>query len=57
MNRLSTTMITQVKEIMLKGPSNALDREPLLHNRKKVAEIKDMEWNSESKVSVLMIYL
>ena len=25
MNRLSTTMITQVKEIMLKGPSNALE--------------------------------
>ncbi|XP_075649731.1 uncharacterized protein LOC142620215 [Castanea sativa] len=48
-DKLNTTMGINVKEIMPKGLPKVQDGEPALHNRKTVAEIKDLEWNSETK--------
>ena len=37
---------------MIERPLKVLDRELHLHNRKTVVEINEMEWNSETKVSI-----
>uniref|UniRef100_A0A2N9HBP6 ATP-dependent DNA helicase n=1 Tax=Fagus sylvatica TaxID=28930 RepID=A0A2N9HBP6_FAGSY len=46
---LHNTTVSKVKEIMVERPLKVSDRELHLHNRKTVAEIKEMEWNSETK--------
>ncbi|GMY05936.1 replication protein A 70 kDa DNA-binding subunit A-like [Fagus crenata] len=46
---LHNTNVSKVKEIMVERPLKVSDRELHLHNRKTVAEIKEMEWNSETK--------
>ncbi|GMY20742.1 replication protein A 70 kDa DNA-binding subunit A-like [Fagus crenata] len=48
-NILHNTTVSKVKEIMVERPLKVSDRELHLHNRKTVAEIKEMEWNSETK--------
>ncbi|KAL0010870.1 hypothetical protein SO802_005978, partial [Lithocarpus litseifolius] len=48
-NKLNSTMGIYVKEILPKGLLKVQDRELALHNKKTVAEIKDLEWNSETK--------
>ena len=55
MHRLNTTMGINVKEIMPKGLPKVKDEELVLHNRKTVAEIKDLEWNPETMVSTLLL--
>ena len=55
MHRLNTTMGINVKEIMPKELPKVQDGELALHNRKTVAEIKDLEWNLETKVSTLLL--
>ena len=49
---MQNTTVSKVKEIMIERPLKVSDRELHLHNRKTVAEIKEMEWNSETKVSI-----
>ncbi len=49
---MHNTTILKVKEIMIEQPLKVSDRELHLHNRKIVAEIKEMELNSETKVSI-----
>ncbi|GMY20769.1 replication protein A 70 kDa DNA-binding subunit A-like [Fagus crenata] len=49
---LHNTNVSKVKEIMVERPLKVSDRELHLHNRKTVAEIKEMEWNSETKTKV-----
>ena len=49
---MHNTTILKVKEIMIEQPLKVSDRELHLHNRKTVAEIKETEWNSETKVSI-----
>ncbi|KAF3957708.1 hypothetical protein CMV_017305 [Castanea mollissima] len=44
-----TTMDITVKDILSKELPKAQDGELALHNRKTVAEIKDLEWNSKTK--------
>ena len=39
---------------MVERPLKVSDKELHLHNRKTVAEIKEMEWNSETKVSIII---
>ena len=54
MHRLNTTMDINIKEILPKGLPKVQDEELPLHNKKTVAEIKGLEWNSERKVSTIM---
>ena len=49
-------MDINVKEILPKGLPTIQDRELALHNKKTVAEIKDLEWNLETKVSTILLY-
>ncbi|KAK9994148.1 hypothetical protein SO802_023851 [Lithocarpus litseifolius] len=42
-------MDINVKEILSKGLPKVQDEELALHNKKTVAEIKDLEWNSKTK--------
>ncbi|XP_065618050.1 uncharacterized protein LOC112024440 [Quercus suber] len=44
-----TTMDINVKEILPKGLLKVQDGELALQNKKTVAEIKDLEWNPETK--------
>nr|XP_023899950.1 replication protein A 70 kDa DNA-binding subunit A-like [Quercus suber] len=44
-----TTMDINVKEILPKGLSKVQDTELALHDKKTIAEIKDLEWNSATK--------
>ena len=55
MHRLNTTMGINIKKIMPKELPKVQHGELALHNRKTVAEIKDLEWNSETKVSTLLL--
>lgn len=48
MNRLHNT---------IKGSPRVADRELPLHDRKTIAELKDMEWNSKTEVSIVLIWL
>ena len=48
-----TTVDINVKEILPKGLPKIQDSVPALNNKKIVAEIKDLEWNSETKVSTI----
>ncbi|KAL0008392.1 hypothetical protein SO802_009894 [Lithocarpus litseifolius] len=52
-NRLNSRMDIYVKEIQPKGLLKVQDGELALHNRKTIAEIKDLEWNSETKDSLV----
>ena len=49
---MHNTTVSKVKKIMIEQPLKVSNRELHLHNRKTVAEIKEMEWNSETKVSI-----
>ena len=49
---MHNTTILKVKEIMIEQPLKVSDRELHLHNRKTVVKIKEMELNSETKVSI-----
>ncbi|KAL0013058.1 hypothetical protein SO802_000127 [Lithocarpus litseifolius] len=49
MHRLNTTMDISLTEIQPKGLPKVQDGELALHNKKTVAEIKKLEWNSETK--------
>ncbi|KAF3955903.1 hypothetical protein CMV_018935 [Castanea mollissima] len=49
MHRLNTTMDINVKEILPKRLPKVQDGELALHNKKTVAKIKNLEWNSETK--------
>jgi len=42
-----------VKELLPKGPPKIEDGVLALNNKKTVAEIKDLEWNSKTKVSTI----
>ena len=55
MHRLNTTMGINVKEIMPKELPKVQDGELATHNRKTITKIKDLEWNSETKVSTLLL--
>ena len=46
MHKLNTTMDKNVKEILPKGLPKIQDGVLALNNKKTVAEIKDLEWNS-----------
>ena len=48
-----TTVDINVKEILPKGLPKIQDGVPALNNKKTVAEIKALEWNSETKVSTI----
>ena len=47
-------MDINVKEILPKGLPKIQDGVLALNNKKIVAEIKDLEWNSETKVSTIL---
>ena len=51
-----TTVVINVKEILPKGLPKVQDEELALHNKKIVVEIKDLEWNLETKVSTILLY-
>ena len=53
--RYSTKDIN-VKDILPKGLTKIQDAELALHNKKTVAEIKNLEWNSETKVSNIFLH-
>ena len=57
MHRLNTTTDINIKEILPKGLPKVQDEELALHNKKIVVEIKDLEWNLETKVSTVLIQL
>ena len=46
-------MDINVKEILPKGLPKVQDGVLALNNKKIVAEIKDLEWNSKTKVSTI----
>ena len=48
MNRLDNT---------IKGSPRVANGELPLHDRKTIAELKDMEWNSKIEVSIILIWL
>jgi hypothetical protein len=50
MNRLNNVTITEVKELRIERPPMIPDEELALHNRKTIAEIKQMEWKPETKI-------
>ena len=54
LHRLNPTMDINVKEILPKGLPKVQDRNLDLQNKKTVAEIKDLEWNSKTKVSTIL---
>ena len=56
MHRLNTTTNINIKEILPKGLPKVQDEELALHNKKIVVEIKDLEWNLETKVSTILLY-
>ena len=56
MHRLNTTTDINIKEILPKGLPKVQDEELALHNKKIVVEIKDLEWNLETKVSTILLY-
>lgn len=43
-----------VKDILPKELPKPQDEELAVHNKKTVAEIKDLEWNSNTKVSTIL---
>ena len=47
-------MDINVKEILPKGLPKVQDRNLDLQNKKTVAEIKDLEWSSKTKVSTIL---
>ena len=47
-------MDINVKEILPKGLPKVQDGNLDLQNKKTVAEIKDLEWNSKTKVSTIL---
>ena len=48
MNRLHNT---------IKGSPRVADGKLPLHDRKTIAELKDMEWNSKTEVSIVLKWL
>ena len=46
-------MNINVKELLPKGLPKIEDGVLAINNKKTVAEIKDLEWNSETKVSTI----
>ena len=48
-----TTVDINVKELLPKGLPKIQDGVLALNNKKTVAEIKDLEWNSKTKVSTI----
>ena len=54
LHRLNPTMDINVKEILPKGLPKVQDGNLDLQNKKTVAEIKDLEWNSKTKVSTIL---
>ena len=46
-------MNINVKELLPKGLPKIEDGVLALNNKKTIAEIKDLEWNSETKVSTI----
>ena len=56
MHRLNTTMDINVKEILRKRLPKVQDGELALHNKKTIVEIKELEWNSETKVSTILLH-
>ena len=54
LHRLNPTMDINVKEILPKGLPKVQDGNLDLQNKKIVTEIKDLEWNSETKVSTIL---
>ena len=56
MHRLNTTIDVNVKEILPKRLLKVQDEEFASQNKKTVAEIKNLEWNSETKVTTIVLY-
>ena len=56
MHRLNTTMDKNVKEVLPKRLPKVQDGELALHNKKTNVEIKELEWNSETKVSTILLH-
>ncbi len=57
MNRLKNVAIVEVNQMKIEQPPIIPNRELALHNRKTIAEIKEMEGNSEAKVLINYNYL
>jgi hypothetical protein len=57
MNRLNNITVIEVNQMKIEQPPIILDRELALHNRKTIAEIKQMEGNSEANVLINYNYL
>jgi hypothetical protein len=57
MNRLKNVAIVEVNQMKIEQPPIIPNRELALHNRKTIAEIKEMEGNSEVKVLINYNYL
>ena len=49
-------MDINIKQILSKGLLKVQDGELALQNRKTVAEIKELEWNLETKVSTILLH-
>ena len=49
-------MDINIKEILPKGLLKVQDGELALQNKKTVAELKDLEWNPETKVSTILLH-
>ena len=56
MHRLNTTIDVNVKEILPKRLLKVQDEELASQNKKTVAEINNLEWNSETKVTTIVLY-
>ena len=56
MHRLNTTIEVNVKEILPKRLPKVQDEELASQNKKTVAEIKNLEWNSKTKVTTILLY-
>ena len=54
LHRLNPTMDINVKEILPKGLPKVQDGNLDLQNKKTIIEIKDLEWNSKTKVSTIL---
>jgi hypothetical protein len=50
MNRLNNVTVTEVMELKKERPSMIPEKELAMHNRKTIAEIKQMDWKPETKV-------
>jgi hypothetical protein len=57
MNRLNNVAIIEVNQMKIEQTLIKPDGELALHNRKTIAEIKQMEKNSEAKVLINYNYL